>query len=363
MNILIDAHVFDDKHQGSRTYLKGLYSALIKQSPHWNFFMAAKSTENLKLEFGEHENLTLLALKSNNKFYRLLVELPSLIKKFSIDYTHFQYTIPPFKRGKYIVTIHDILFEQPELQHYFPLKGRIVNHILHKFAAKKADVLLTVSDFSKQKLADIYNIPRHKIFVTPNAIGSEFNNPTISSPPIKEKYILYVSRIEPRKNHLSLLKAYMENELYKDYKLIFIGKKDIFYKELEDYIEENSKSISNNLICLEGLTTQELISYYRHCSLFVFPSYAEGFGIPPLEAMSLGCKLLCSKNTAMADFDLPDSLFFDPYNIEELKQKMMFQLKSDHIFTMEYQQILKKYSWENIATNFHDLLLSHFKNS
>ena len=154
MNILVDAHIFDDKHQGTRTYLKGLYSELIVIAENWHFFLVAQDIENLKKEFGVHKNVTYLPLKSQNKFYRLLIELPLIIKRNRIDYAHYQYISPPIKNCKQIVTIHDILFEQKEFKSFFPLKYRIINSTLFKTSARRADILLTVSEYSKRKISE-----------------------------------------------------------------------------------------------------------------------------------------------------------------------------------------------------------------
>lgn len=368
MNILIDAHVFDDKHQGTRTYLKGLYSELIPLAKDWNFFMVAIDITNLKKEFGEHKNLTFIQLKSHNKFYRLLIELPSIIKKNAIDYSHFQYIGTPTKVGKQIITTHDILFEQDEFKSYFPLKYRLVNGFLFRRSAKRADVLLTVSNYSRQKISELYQIPVEKIHITPNAVETEFELRTNLevSKNINDlgKYILYVARIEPRKNHLALLMAFTELQLAKKgYKLVFVGRKDIPNQKLETYITETQNINHDAIVWLDDIPNDHLANYYKHCELFVFPSFAEGFGIPPLEAMASGCKVLCSKNTAMADFNLPESLTFDPYNVEELKQKMEQQLNRDVILSDVYEQILSKYNWTKVANDFYGLINQHHKNS
>ena len=136
MRILIDAHVFDGKFQGSRTYILGLYSALIDLKPDWHFFFAAQNVKTLEAAFGKHDNVDFLTLPSGNKYRRLLSEFPKLIKQHQIDFTHFQYISPLIKRGKYIVTTYDILFEEPRFAPYFPKKYRFLNGKLFKRSAK-----------------------------------------------------------------------------------------------------------------------------------------------------------------------------------------------------------------------------------
>ena len=366
MNILIDAHVFDDKYQGTRTYLKGLYSELIPLARHWNFFMVANDIANLKAEFGEHENLTYVQLKHHNKFYRLLIEMPSIIKNYKIDYTHFQYIGSPIKVGKQIVTTHDILFEQDEFKSYFPLKYRLVNGFLFKRSAKQADILLTVSNYSRHKISEHYSIPIENIHITPNAVDREFHlnsNIEISNSIEKlGKFILYVARIEPRKNHLALLKAFTELQLgKKGYKLVFVGRKDIPNPELDHYIASSKEFNGDSVVWFDNIPNNQLSDYYKNCELFVFPSFAEGFGIPSLEAMVFNKKILCSNATAMSDFELPESVMFNPNDLEELKNKIIEQLESEFNLKNEYKTILSKYRWDAIAKDFMTLLSNEFK--
>ena len=163
MNILVDMHVFDGKHQGTRTYLKGLYTELIPIAKNHHFFLVANDVKNLKSEFKNYNNVSYISLKSNNKFYRLLFEFPSIIKQNKIDFAHFQYIAPPFKNCKLIITIHDILFEQKEYKKYFSFKYRIVNGALFRWSASRANILLTVSEYSKRKEEIEINLDNQEI--------------------------------------------------------------------------------------------------------------------------------------------------------------------------------------------------------
>tara|TARA_B100000809_G_C15108696_1_gene519729 strand:- start:366 stop:1478 length:1113 start_codon:yes stop_codon:yes gene_type:complete len=365
MNILIDAHIFDDKYQGTRTYIKGLYSALIPIAKDWNFFFVANDIENLKKEFGTHSNVHYLQYNSTNKYYRLLVDLPRIVKENAIDFAHYQYITPFFNDCKTIVTTHDILFKEKRFKKYFPLKYRLINGFLFQLSAKKAGILLTVSEYSREKISKYYNLPASNIYVTPNAVSEDFVCDKKGS--VKEKYnldqyILYVSRIEPRKNHLALLQAYVGLKLWeKDCKLVFIGVEDIVSEELIDYKEKHKSVLKDNVLWLEGIAYDELKCFYQDCELFVFPSFAEGFGIPPLEAISMGKKVLCSNATAMKDFNFPERMSFIPSDVEELKVKITSALENDGDLSQIKKELLSKYNWGQIASDFQNIITEEIK--
>jgi len=362
MKILIDAHIFDDKYQGTRTYIKGLYSALIPIAKDWNFFFVANDIENLKREFGSASNVHYLQYKSKSKYYRLLIDLPRIIKENDIDFTHYQYITPFLNHCKSIVTTHDILFKEKRFKKYFPLKYRLINGFLFQLSAKKADVLLTVSEYSKEKISEYYNLPTRSIYVTPNAVSSDFicdNKGSVKAKYSIVKYILYVSRIEPRKNHIALLQAYTELKLWeKGYKLVFIGVEDIVSEDLINYKEKYESVLKENVLWLEGIAYEELKCFYQDCELFVFPSFAEGFGIPPLEAIVMDKKVLCSNATAMEDFNFPEALSFSPENVSELKEKMKNLLEKEVDMSLLKKELTSRYDWSNIAYNFYQLINS-----
>ncbi len=323
MRILIDAHVFDEKFQGSRTFLKGLYSSLISQKPEWVFILVAQDIRSLRKEFEERPNVEYHALKSSNKYWRLLIELPSIIKKTKADYAHFQYITPPIKACKYIVTTHDILFEEKRFQNYFPLKYRVINGALFKRSARNADIVTTVSNYSKEKIVNLYQVSADKIVVTPNAITS-IDESAVKSDYVRthfgcEKYLLYVSRIEPRKNHLALLKAFVNLKLYeKGYQLVFIGAYDLNYPEMDAFLNLHTAKLKGYFYRFKDISDSDLNQFYINAEFFVYPSLAEGFGIPPLEAAMHNQTVICSSATAMSDFSF-FKYHLDPYNQQALE--------------------------------------------
>lgn len=357
INIFVDCHVFDGSFQGTTTYLKGIYLEMIKYK-HIHYFFAAKDIDNLIAIFGIHDNVHFLKYKTDNKFYRLLFDIPNLIKTNKIDYAHFQYVVPPIKHCKYINTIHDVLFlDFPE---YFSLFYRIKNNFLFKWSAKKSDIVLTVSEYSKVRIEQNFKIKN--LVVIPNAVDEAFYQEYDKSEMkdfVKEKfgienYFLFVSRIESRKNHLTLLKVFVENDYYKSKKLVFVGKKVNLNPNYLNYYNKLSNEIKNKIIHFDNLSFEDLLPVVRAADLSVYPSLAEGFGIPPLESLAANVPTVCSNSTAMSDFDFMDNYLFDPLNENDLKLKINLALNS--LNTVSPQQIKNNYNWQASALKLYKIV-------
>ena len=102
MKLFVDCHVFDGKFQGTRTYIQGIYTNLLHHKE-IDYYFAARDIKNLKRIFGESENVHYITLKSKGSLSRLIFEIPSIIKKYNIDYAHFQYISPLIKNCKEII--------------------------------------------------------------------------------------------------------------------------------------------------------------------------------------------------------------------------------------------------------------------
>ncbi len=360
MKLFIDAHSFDNRNfEGVTTYIRGIYTNMTRSAPDIDFYFAACDTDNIARIFGEAPNIHYLKYKSGNKFVRLGKEIPALIKANKIDYAHFQYTLPLRKRCKEIVTIHDILFR--DFPQYFSRKYRLVNNLLFGRSARRADILLTVSDYSRERIAHHY-APHKEIHVTPNGVSDDFCPPsgTVSGE-YPEKFILYVSRIEPRKNHAALLKVFLDLKLWeRGYYLVFIGKKALDVPELYELYDSIREDVRKYIIFRHDVSFDELKEWYGQASLFVYPSLAEGFGIPPLEAAKTGVACLCSNRTAMKDFSFFEDRHFDPENTDDLKTKVLDILnRPDDRQTKGTQKIVtEKYDWTDVAQKLYDIIKS-----
>jgi glycosyltransferase involved in cell wall biosynthesis len=356
--IFVDCHVFDGTFQGTTTYIKGVYTQLIKNE-NLDIYLAAQDTAHLITIFGTAPNVHYLKYSSKNKFYRLLFDIPGLIKLHKIDYAHFQYVVPPLKYCKYITTLHDVLFmEYPE---YFPAKYRLKNKLMFKYSAKKSDLVLTVSDYSKQQIKKHFNLSN--VIITPNAVDAEFFTPynrqgAVSDVKARfnvEEYWLYVSRWEPRKNHHGLLKAFLEGQYYKEYYLVFVGDNAIPNPEYDAIYSALPQEIKERVIKLTKINFSDLLLLIRASSLSVYPSIAEGFGIPPLEAAAAGIPVACSNATAMGDFKFFNDTLFNPLSVNDMILKINKALNNPGAGVQ--QQIKERYNWQASAQNIVRALL------
>lgn len=365
--IFIDGHSFDVEFQGTTSYLIGLYSSFMEHHKDFDIYIGTRNPENVQKHFNNYKNINFIKYKSKGSFLRIFFEIPSIIKKNKFDFAHFQYVIP-FSRSKeckYFVTIHDVLFE--DFGNLFPFFYKLTRNILFQYAAKNADKVFTVSKYSKSRIEKKYNINPEKIKITFNGINNAFHHFEASKHQSKdyilkkyglENYLLYVSRIEPRKNHISLIRTMLNTRINSSYKIVFIGANSLspdFKKIIFNANQESKKFI----YWYKSVELEDLLHFYNAGEAFIFPSLAEGFGIPPLEAAIMNIPVLCSNQTAMSDFVFFEPYSFDPRNEKEFESKFLSFIDSyKNIDTEKIKNdIIKKYHWKESSSVFYDQLI------
>jgi glycosyltransferase involved in cell wall biosynthesis len=367
VRLFVDGHVFDGEFQGSRTFIRELYGYL-SQKKDILLFVGANNLDNLKKNFPQTNNITFIKYKSRSSVSRLIFEIPSLIKKYKIEYAHFQYFVPLMKNCKYIVTTHDVLFR--EFPSEFPTFYRIIKNELYKLSVRKADIVTTVSEHSKISIEKFLGLKPALIHVIPNAVSAKFFDPydklearaAIKKKYGFEKFVLYVSRIEPRKNHLLLLKAYLELELFaQGYHLVLLGEKSIRVPEFDEMIKQLPDSTKPFVLISASIEDEELMEFYRAATIFVYPSKAEGFGIPPLEAASLKIPVICSNASAMSDFQFFGKTHIDPLDYSLLKSSLsqLIRMPPEKAYLSHLSEIIKeRYSWAKSGELLYNLIMA-----
>ena len=360
--IFVDCHVFDEGFQGTRSYIKGLYAELVKDETK-HFFLAAKDLENLKSEFGDLPNITYVTFKSKGTTRRLLLEIPKLIWKYKIQWAHLQYRVPPIKRCKYIVTTHDVLFiDFPE---FFPRFERIESVINYRLSARVSEIVFTVSEYSKQKIAKHFGVKN--AIVMPNGVPDvffgDFDKAAVRRQ-IKDEfgiddYLIYVSRREPRKNQHLLMKYFTELRLHEKMHLVFLGHETFKNPDFDAVWNALDEQAREKILLFPNMGFEKMLLLVRGATASAYPSSAEGFGIPPLETVAAKVPTICSNKTAMADFKFFGDDFFDPDNAAEFKQKLLKVATSprDEAQLEQRRQIVKEtYNWQNAAAIYNRAL-------
>ena len=363
MKIFVDAYLINKEFQGTKTYIEELYKEVSRRNLKVQIYFGCFYSEQLEAAYKQYQNIHLLFYKHQSRFKRMLFEIPKLIKEHQFDFAHFQYIIP-FRRNnstKYIVTIHDILFN--DFKDQFSWSYRVKRNFLFKYSAKKSDVLCTVSNYSKERIATLYAINLSKIRVTPNGVSSKFfeeydqqrEEEYVDQTFHFRDYLLYVSRIEPRKNQQELIRVF--SKLDSNLSLVFIGEKTLKNAEFEKELNQLPPKVRERVHLLSNISEENLLSIIRAAKVFLYPSLAEGFGIPPLEAGACKTPVICSNATAMQDFDFfaPYHLNFQTTTIVKLVQEMLSN-RNDAKLEEIRSEIREKYSWSKASNIIESIL-------
>jgi glycosyltransferase involved in cell wall biosynthesis len=225
---------------------------------------------------------------------------------------------------------------------------------------ESADAVICVSESSRRDLLHYYQVDPARAFVVyhgikPFAVDEE---QTTNSPPAQRPYLLFVGFRGTYKNFAMLLHAYATSGISRDYDLLTIGGGAFSLDELSII---KSLGVAHNVQNLQGVGDSRLAAIYRGASLFVYPSLYEGFGFPPLEAMSVGCPVLVSSTSSLPEICGDAAHYFDPEDPNDLSRSLLNVLNSpDSLPTMRargYAQV-SRYDWNQSAAKTHQIYLN-----
>ncbi len=322
------------------------------------------------------------------------LSLEMLLKKPDVLFVS-AHTLPIIFPKKTVNTIHDVGFERNRRLYRYHSMGpeskrfnKIVSNFVKiftlgkygansmdylswstNFALKHAEKIITVSNFSKNEILGIYNCQEDKIKVIYNGynyflykkiIDKEKINSVLKKYDIKKPYILYVGRLEKKKNTPYLIEAYAvarENNKNINHKLVLIGDASFGYDEVKYVIEEFN---INGEVIMPGWIEEEDMPYiYNGATAFIFPSRYEGFGIPLLQAMGCHLPIAASSIPVFKEIAGEAALFFDPNNIRSISSAINRIITDDKLrkeLIAEGNSRIKKFSWEKCAKETLDLI-------
>lgn len=323
MRIAIDAHSVGAKLGGNESYAVNLIEALAQIDEANEYTLYVTTAEAHDRFHQRWPNFKVRTTLPHTPLIRIPLTLSAELRKHPVDVLHVQFTAPPFCPCPVVVSIHDLSFEH--LPHTFHRRSRMQLRLTVRNSAKRAARILTLSEHTRSDIIDTYGIEPSRITAIPLAAPRHFN-PVEDNRELQRvrhnygidgKYILSVGSIQPRKNLARLVNAYAslrgkyaENELPK---LVLVGKRAWLYGETLRALEQTG--LARSVILTGYVPESDLPALYSGALCFVYPSYFEGFGLPPLEAMKCGAPVIVGNQTSLPEVVGNAALKVDPFDV------------------------------------------------
>ncbi len=362
MKIGIDARLYGSSAKGIGRYVKELIENLEKTDSKNEYFIFLNRRG---FEEYQPQNKNFRKISVNIREYSIFEQIlwPRILMSYKLDYVHFpHFNVPLFYFRPFVVTIHDLIHWQHSKEAstkscILANLKKVIFRMVVRSAVNRAKKIFVVSETIKKELLSEFKISSEKIIVTYEGaydtkdIFEDSKNINILNR-VKSPYLFYVGNAYPHKNLYFLAKSFLSatSQLPEDLYLVLAGRKDYFYEQLEQKIKDLP---DNEKIYLLGeVTDQGLSLLYQNALAYVFPSLAEGFGLPGLEAMANNLPVLASEIGPLPEVYGGAALYFDPKNENDLAEKIIKiyqdQKLRESLIAKGREQV-KKYSWEKCA--------------
>lgn len=326
MRIAIDAHSVGTKLGGNESYVTNLIEALAQIDTINQYTIYVTRPEAVE-RFGHRwPNFTVRTTLPHTPLIRIPLTLSRELREHPVDILHVQFTAPPFSPCPVVVSIHDLSFEH--LPETFKRRSQMQLRLTVRRSARKASQVIALSEHGRNDIITTYGLDAEKVTAIPLAAAAHFV-------PIKDEkelqrvrqtygiegnYILSVGSIQPRKNLNRLIAAYSslrqtlpEGKLPQ---LVIVGKFAWLYEETVRAISE--EGLSKSVILTGYVPEGDLPALYSGAVCFVYLSYFEGFGLPPLEAMKCGTPVIVGNRTSLPEVVGDAGILVDPFDVDHI---------------------------------------------
>jgi glycosyltransferase involved in cell wall biosynthesis len=356
MRFAVDAHAIGRHLTGNEVYVRSLLNAFGAQHRECEFVAYVSAEEAGALVPSRIQT----RLVAQNPFLRLGFDLSAKVREDRPDLLHVQYTAPVACPVPIVVSVHDVSFlEHPE---YFT-RGRCwqLQWTVRRTVARAARIL-TGTEFSRNSILKVYgDLDEDKVVVVPNAAAPEFRpiSREAATAVVRDRwaipgpFILSVGDLQPRKNHIGLIRAFAQlvrKFPQLQHRLVLAGKPTWFADRVHEAARESG--VEDRIQFCGFVTDPDLLQLYNACDLFVFPSFYEGFGLPALEAMACGRAVACSRTTSLPEVVDGAAILFDPYSTDEMARAVADLLRDAELRTRMERLGLQRaaqFSWQRTA--------------
>ncbi len=386
MRICIDGRLINES--GIGRYIRNLLANLSVIDTKNEYFVLLKKKDLQKFNWGKNfENI-----EADFGWYSATeqIKLPQILKKLNLDLTHFpHFNVPVFYKGKFIVTIHDLIH-----QHFIMKRATTLDPLTYKikqfgyrkvfdYAVKKSQKIIVPSEFVRSQLKDEWGINDGKVVVTYEGVDEKIitikNKQTknlqlkiLEKIGIKKPYIFYIGNAHPHKNIEGLIKAFKKIKegkvpnvskvpkgnsekafgtsgtfgTFDTLSLVLAGGDHYFWKKIKQEFNDP------DIIYPGYVTDDSLVTLFANAEMFVMPSFEEGFGIPVLESFAVGCPVVCSDIGALKEVGQSGALYFNPKDINDIAEKITRVLEDENLkkkLIENGEKRVKGFSWKKLA--------------
>lgn len=360
MRIAIDAHSVGTKLAGNESYAVNLIEALA-QIDNANTYTLYVTTDEARKRFHNRwPNFKVRSTLPHTPLIRIPLTLSAELRKNPVDVLHVQFTSPPFCPCPVVVSIHDLSFEH--LPETFKRRSRTQLKLTVRHSARRAARILSLSEHGRRDLIETYGISPDHIDVIPLAAPDHFCPVTDNRElqrvrhnyGIDGEYILAVGSIQPRKNLGRLIKAFAslraDGSADKLPKLVLVGKPAWLYDETLRTLDQTG--VKEAVILTGYVPEADLPALYSGALCFAYPSYFEGFGLPPLEAMKCGAPVIVGNRTSLPEVVGDAALQVDPFDVDAIAAALKRLLHDEQLrseLSRKGRERARAFSWRETA--------------
>lgn len=368
LRILVDARVLSKgRISGIEEYTRLLIEHLldIDKKNHYVFFTNGMRKPFFPLSWENNKNVSRLGWRVPNKLFdasNIFLRQPKIdvVAHADVVFSPNVNLLSASQKSKRVITFHDLSFVHfPE---FYSLRARLW-HVLQRYkrSAAEADKILTISNFTARDISETLGIPKEKISVSYPGINPVYGKVTDDAKlykfrkkhDIEQPFILFVGTLEPRKNVRSIIRSFSAVKSigqFRDIKLVLAGRRgwrcDTIFNEAE------KSGFAESIVFWGSGNSEDLVNLYSACEVFMFPSFFEGFGFPPLEAQACGAPVIASNRSSLPEVLRDSAMLVDPWDIDEQIFALGEVLKSQPLRRRLAEKGIentKRFSWNKTA--------------
>ncbi len=349
-------YIIPGENGGTQTYAEALMKALagLGAGDDYTVFV---SEESAALELPPGFRRVVCPVRAVRREARYAYEqlvFPRLLRRYPLDVLHsLGYVCPLHTPCRSIVTIHDLNYLTP--WHGMSRQKRLFLGWFVRQSARRAETILTVSDFSKQEIVRHLQVPAAKVAVTPEGPREAFSPAAgdwvdiAARHGIEGPYLMAFGSLTENKNILGLLRAFARIQAQVPHTLLLVGR----LAPGAALQEEIAALGITDRIKLTGYVPDEhVMPLLQHADLFVFPSLYEGFGLPVLDAQQAGVAVACSTAASLPEVAGDGAAFFDPNSAEQMSRVLLDCLRDPGLRSALVEKgyaNAARFSWERTA--------------